>query len=401
MVAPGQVHPVDAALPADPAGLARTAPTGSRLGCYLHVPFCVARCPYCAFPTAPLDAEVLRRYLRALDRELALLATLPWAAHVVLDTVFFGGGTPSLLAPEALAAILERLRAGFRLVPGAEITVECNPESVSLTRLAEYRSAGVTRLSLGLQSLDDRVLKTIGREHTAAQARAAWEAARLAGFTNVSVDLMYGLPGLTLEGWRRTVGEVLAWEPEHLSAYALTLDPESCWGATGVTGLPEDDLVVAQYWWLARAAAERGYEHYEISNYARPGFRSRHNLRYWRRAEYLAAGPGAAGFVGDLRWVNARATARYCSLVEAGRLPAESWERLTPRQALAERLILGLRTAEGVPTAVLAARLAGDTKLRRLVAEWEAVGWLEHAQGRVRLTEAGVLRSDGLFVHLL
>jgi oxygen-independent coproporphyrinogen-3 oxidase len=365
------------------------------------VPFCAARCPYCAFPTAPLEGALFRRYLRALDRELAQLATLPWAARVVLDTVFVGGGTPSLLPPDALAAILERLRAGFRLAPGAEITVECNPESVSLARLTGYRAAGVTRLSLGVQSLDDSVLRSLGRQHTAAQARAAWEAARSAGYTHVSVDLMYGLPGLSLEGWRRTVEEVLAWQPEHLSAYALTLDPGSVWGTTGIGGLPDDETVVAQYWWLARAAAERGYEHYEISNYARPGFRSRHNLRYWRRGEYLAAGPGAAGFVGDLRWVNARATARYCTRVEAGGLPAESWERLTRRQVLAERLLLGLRTRDGVAAAVLEARLDGDARLRRRVADWEAAGWLERDRRRVRLTEAGFLRADALLVDLL
>src|SRR6266487_2839885 len=199
------------------------APRAVELGAYLHIPFCTQRCGYCSFNTAPDAPGAVARFVPALLGEIGLAATAPWAAAVHLKSVFLGGGTPSLLPPEAMAAILDRLRAHFPLEPSAEITVECNPESVSVERLAGYRHAGVTRISLGVQSLDDRILPTLDRLHTAAQAREAFDAARAAGFSDVSADLIYGLPGLDLPTWEATVKGVLGWQPDHLSAYALTL----------------------------------------------------------------------------------------------------------------------------------------------------------------------------------
>jgi oxygen-independent coproporphyrinogen-3 oxidase len=365
------------------------------------VPFCVARCAYCSFNTAPLDPAALPRYLGALAREIDLLGAAPWAPLLRLDTVFFGGGTPSLLAADQLAAILDRLRARFAVAADAEITVECNPESVAREKLAAYRRAGVTRVSLGVQSLDDALLQRLGRLHSAGGARAAFEAARAAGFDNVSVDLMYGLPGLEGAGWARAVEVILGWAPDHISAYGLTLDEGSRWGAQGVSGLPPEEAVVDQYWHLARVAAARGYEHYEISNYARPGSRARHNLVYWRAAEYLAAGPGGCGFLGDVRYSNAKPVTRYCAALEEGRLPIDGFERLTPRQRLAERLVLGLRTADGVPAAWLADRIDGDSRLARCRQSWRAAGLLEEAGDRVRLTERGFLLSDAVFAELV
>jgi oxygen-independent coproporphyrinogen-3 oxidase len=371
------------------------------VGLYVHVPFCAKRCHYCSFNTAPLDGTSMGRYLGAVARETALLARAPWAPGLTLGSVFLGGGTPSLLAPDAMATLLDGVRRAFPLTAGAEVTVECNPESVSLDALRCYRAAGVTRISLGVQSLDDGVLGRLGRLHSSHRARAAFEAAREAGFENVSVDLMYGVPGLDASGWARGLEAVLDWEPDHLSAYGLTLDEGSRWGAAGVTGLPAEETVVAQYWTLARAAAARGYEHYEISNYARPSFHSRHNLTYWRAAEYLACGPGASGFIGDVRYTNAKPVPRYCGVLEDGRLPIETWERLTPRQRLAERLILGLRTSDGIPAAWLSERAAGDPALQSRLQTWRDEGLLAAAGPRVRLTESGFLLSDALFVHLL
>ena len=377
-------------------------PRDPALGFYLHVPFCTKRCYYCSFNTSPLDDPAsLRRYLTALHRELELVAALPWVKSITVASVFFGGGTPSLLEPPAMAAILDALRGRFALEPDAEVTVECNPESVTRDKLAAYRVAGVNRLSLGVQSLDDSILKDIGRLHDRRGARAAFEAARDAGHDNVSVDLMYGLPGLDVAGWTRAVEAVLDWAPDHLSAYGLTLDAGSLWGAAGVSGLPPEDDVVAQYWALARAAAARGYEHYEISNYARPGFRSRHNLTYWRAAEYLAAGPGACGHVGGVRYSNVKPLARYCTMLEDGGLPVDTSERLTAEQYAAERLFLGLRTSDGVPHAWLAERAAADAPLARRLEDWRRSGRLLDDDGRVRLSEAGFLLSDALFVDLL
>jgi oxygen-independent coproporphyrinogen-3 oxidase len=371
------------------------------LGVYLHVPFCTARCHYCSFNTAPHDGAALARYLRALAREIDLLGGAPWAEVIQVGTVFLGGGTPSLLNADDLGAVLARLRARLHIAPEAEVTVECNPESVDREKLAAYRGAGANRISLGVQSLDDTVLARLGRLHSARGARTAYEAARAAGFDNVSIDLMYGLPGLGLAAWTQGVETILDWAPEHVSAYGLTLDETSPWGAHGPPDLPAEETVLAQYWALAHAAGARGYEHYEISNYARPGFRARHNLVYWRAAEYLAAGPGGCGFVGDVRYANAKPVARYCTTLEAGRLPIESFEQLTPRQRLAERLILGLRTGDGVPLECLRARTSGDPALEARLRNWRAAGLIVDERDRVRLTEAGFLVSDTLFVELL
>jgi oxygen-independent coproporphyrinogen-3 oxidase len=385
-----------------PGVLSSTKPTGESVGVYVHVPFCAKRCDYCSFNTAALgERAVVTRYLRALRREIALLATVAWARHLRVETIFFGGGTPSLLEADEMAAVLDALRGAFAVEDGVEITVECNPESVTRAKLAGYRAAGVDRISLGVQSLDDAILPVIGRLHTAAEARAAFDAARCAGFTNVSVDVMYGLPGLSIEGWSATVDGALAWEPEHVSAYGLTLDPGSVWGSSGVAGLPPEETVIAQFWVLAERGAARGYEHYEISNYARPGFRSRHNQIYWRRREYLACGPGAAGFIGDVRYGNVKPVTRYAQILEEDRLPIETFEHLDPRQALAETLMLGLRTLDGVPTAVLHDRAATDPALGRRLAGWRDEGLLIDHGDRSRLSEAGFLLSDALFIDLL
>jgi oxygen-independent coproporphyrinogen III oxidase len=378
------------------------APRAAGLGAYVHVPFCTKRCGYCSFNTAPYLEAAVPRFLRALAAEIALAGAAPWAPDVHLRTVFLGGGTPSLLAADELGGLLDALRARFRVDRDAEVTVECNPESVTPERFAGYRAAGVTRISLGVQSLDDRVLPALDRLHSAADARRAFDAARAAGFPHVSVDLIYGLPGQDAAGWERTVREILEWAPDHVSAYALSLDEGSAWTATGVRGLPGEDGVAEQYRALTRLAADAGYEHYEVSNYARPGHRSAHNQVYWRAEEYLGLGPGACGFLGDVRYGNAKPLERYCATLEAGRLPVATHETLTPRQRLAERLFLGLRTADGVPAAWIDERLALDPgRLPARLTEWRERGLLETRDGRFCLTEAGFFLSDALFVDLL
>jgi oxygen-independent coproporphyrinogen-3 oxidase len=382
--------------------LASWAPRARSVGAYLHVPFCTKRCGYCSFNTAPDSPGAVARFLPALLGEMDIVARAPWAGAVDLCSVFLGGGTPSLLPAEAMAEILEHLRARFGLEAGAEITVECNPESVSLERLAGYRRAGVTRISLGVQSLDDRILPTLDRLHTAAQARDAFDAARAAGFEDVSVDLIYGLPGLDLATWEETVKGALGWGPDHLSAYALTLDDGSLWSATGVTGLPSEETVTAQYARLVQLGADAGFEHYEVSNYARPGHRSTHNQIYWHAKEYLGLGPGACGFLGNVRYGNVKPVERYNAMVAAGDAPVDTHETLTPRQRLAERLILGLRLCDGVPSAWLEERLALEpARLPATLEAWRKRGLLIESDGRVRLTEAGFLLSDALFIELL
>jgi len=364
------------------------------LGVYLHIPFCRQRCSYCSFNTGPYRPAAMDRFLSALLNEIDLVGEAAWAGDVTIGTVFFGGGTPSLLEPIELETILDRLRKRFALDPGAEVTVECNPESLTRAKAEGYRLAGVNRLSLGVQSLDDDLLVRLGRLHSPDDARRAFDAARSAGFDNVSLDLMYGLPGQDVARWESTVREGLAWRPEHLSAYALTLDEGSRWAGEGVAGLPDEETVTAQYWALARMAREAGYEHYEISNYARRGFRSRHNQVYWRAEEYLAFGPGACGFLGDVRYGNVKPVERYCAVLETDSLPLGTHEVLTLAQRKAEKVILGLRLSDGVPLAWL-------EDARSLVETWASLGLLEVAGDRCRLTEAGFLLSDTLFVQLL
>ena len=378
------------------------APRAAALGAYLHIPFCTQRCGYCSFNTAPDAPGAVERFVPALLAEIDLVALAPWASAVDLCSVFLGGGTPSLLPADAMAHILERLRERLGIAAVAEVTVECNPESVSRERLEGYRRAGVTRISLGVQSLDDRILPSLDRLHTAAQARLAFEAARAAGFGDVSVDLIYGLPGLDLEAWEATVKESIAWEPDHLSAYALTLDEGSLWQAAGVTGIPPEETTTAQYRRLTELAADAGFEHYEVSNYARPGHRSAHNQIYWRAQEYLGLGPGACGYLGDVRYGNVKPVERYASLVRGGQAPLGTHETLTPRQHLGERLILGLRMADGVPLAWIEERLAaGPRHLRATLEAWRERGLLIERDERACLTEAGFLLSDALFMELL
>ncbi len=317
-------------------------------------------------------------------------------------SVFLGGGTPSLLPPEAVAAVLADLRQGLGLAPDAEVTLEANPEGLDLDRLRAFREAGVTRLSLGVQALDDALLRRLGRTHSAADAEAAFRAARAAGFDNVSIDLLYACPAQDLATWTRTLDAALGWAPEHLSAYALTLEPATPFGRRPPAGLPDEDLHVAQFDALVERAARAGLERYEVSNFARPGRRSRHNLGYWRREDYLGLGPGAHGALGAVRYWTQRSEPRWRAAVLAGGWGIESWEQLTERQVAAERIVLGLRVAEGVPVAWLERHLAERPGGGRAgIERYLAAGVMALRDGRVALTNRGVLVSDTIFAELV
>lgn len=377
-------------------------PVGARYGLYVHCLFCLRRCPYCDFNVAIYREDHIGPFVAALRGELARYATLPWAGRVPAVSLFFGGGTPSLLPPEAIGALVADARRGLGLQADAEVTLEANPEGLDRARLAAFRATGVTRLSLGVQALDDGLLARLGREHSADAARRAFAAARAAGFADVSVDLLYGCPGQALDAWTRTLDEVLDWRPEHLSAYALTLEPGTALGRRPPADLPDEATQIAQFERLCERAAAAGFERYEISNFARPGFRSRHNLLYWRREEYLGLGPGAHGALGVVRYANLRAHTRYRAAVAAGQWPIERWERLTPAQVSGERIVLGLRLTEGIPRAWLEAHWAGDPgRLVRVLDRYFAAGVLAARDGRLALTERGVLLSDTVFADLL
>jgi oxygen-independent coproporphyrinogen-3 oxidase len=374
------------------------APAEDPLGLYVHVPFCEAKCTYCHFAIDPRrpDADRQERYLRAVLREME--EAVPGAA----DTLYFGGGTPSLMAPDRLGRIVELARRRFRLPPGAETTVEANPRDLDREGYRALLAAGATRLSLGVQSLDDEVLRGMGRHHTAADSVAAVAAAREAGFANVSVDLVLGWPAETRERWRRGLAEVLALEPDHVSLYLLEVEGKTVLGhrrARGVLDLPDDDLVADLYQESVERLARMGLERYEISNFARPGFASRHNGKYWDDAPFLGFGMSAHSFRGGRRWWNLDRFATYCRAVEAGETAVAGERILSDRERAQEALFTGLRRSEGIDLERFRWRHRLDPREEwgRGLAEAEAAGLLVVAGERLRLTDRGVLVSNEVF----
>lgn len=355
-------------------------------GIYVHVPFCLTRCGYCAFNAyAGLD-HLQGPYAEALVAEADLWAE-EWS-QVQVVSIFLGGGTPTTLQEGTIGAILDRLRGRFTVRPGAEITCEANPDTVDEPALAGLLEAGVNRLSMGAQSFDVAVLGALERVHRPEAVRAAVRAARSAGFENLNLDLIYGAVGETLDSWRRTLGEAQALGPDHLSCYALTIERGTPLGrrvAAGLSAPPDPDTQADLY--DAACEALGGYRHYEISNWARPGRECAHNLGYWRGRPYLGLGPGAHSFRDGRRWWNVRAPERYVAEVALGERPVAGEEALDDEARRSERLLLGLRLAEGVPVGWLPEGAAD-----RFVLE----GLARRAGDRIALSERGMLLADDL-----
>lgn len=373
------------------------------LGVYLHFPFCAIRCSYCDFPTVAGRDDRIEAYLAALDREIRTMQPdLPRAA----DTVFLGGGTPSRMTPAQVERVLEGVRARFDLSPAAEITLEGNPESLTAESLRGFRAAGVTRVSVGVQSLDDAVLARAGRAHDAAGAERAVRQARGAGVPEVSLDLIAGLPGERLDRWGETVRRAAGFGPDHVSVYLLESDKETPLGRAvraGRAAIAGDDALAAAYEDTVAVLEGEGFALYEISNFARDGKRSRHNLKYWTDAPFAGFGNGAHGYVHGRRRANLRELAAYLEAVGEGREPLEWEEGFERRRRLAEALFLGLRVLEGVDLRALASRYGEDP--RRVWAEaWtrgEEAGLVVFEDDRARLTREGRLRSNELFQELV
>ncbi len=383
------------------------APAPEPLAVYVHVPFCARRCAYCDFPCGVYRPDRAGRYLAALAEEARLAAPLSEVAGRPRGSLYLGGGTPTALAETELEALFAALAP---LLPGAppggvsaagggeggrsgwpaEVSVEANPESLTPGKARLLRRLGVTRVTIGLQAWDDRLLRLLGRNHTGEGFLTAYGAARAAGFLSVGVDLIHGLPGQTLAGWRETLARVLDLGPDHVSAYALQIEEGTAlarWAREGRLAawgvpLPDDDEAAAMYELALAMLAAAGYEHYEVSNFARPGHRSRHNLTYWRNGDWLGLGPGAASHLGRARWVNEGRLGPYAAAVAAGRLPRREYEPPDRERELAESAILGLRLREGVSLAELAARhgfTVADVEARwgGAIARLRAAGLLE------------------------
>jgi putative oxygen-independent coproporphyrinogen III oxidase len=363
-----------------------------RAGLYVHVPFCLTRCGYCDFNTyAGLD-HLSGRYVEALSAEADLWAG-EWGSDM-FASLFLGGGTPTTLPVVAIGRLLGHLAARFGFDPHAEITAEANPDTVDARYLSELRVVGVNRLSIGVQSFDPAVLEALERMHSADSARAAYRAARRAGFENVSLDLIYGANGESLESWRRTLVEAIRLEPDHLSCYALTIEPATTLGrrvAAGQLPPPDPDLQAEMYEAACERLADAGYEHYEISNWARPGRRSVHNMGYWGGRPYLGLGAGAHSFRSERRWWNVRPPQQYLAEVEAGRRPVGGSEALGGDERDMERLLLGLRVADGVPTEWIDAERA---------TAFVADGLAERRNGRLVLTDRGMFVANELVLQL-
>ncbi len=374
------------------------------LSLYIHIPWCVRKCPYCDF-NSHVSAEVDQaRWRRALLQELdAMAARTPGRT---VDTVFFGGGTPSLMPPETVAAIIERIGALWGLAPSAEITLEANPTSVEAGRFRAYAAAGVNRVSMGVQSLRDDQLKALGRMHSAAEARAAFDIAR-ACFSRVSFDLIYARMGQSLADWRLELGEALEMAVDHLSLYQLTLEPGTRFydlAARGRLHLPEDDTAADMYDATGEVCAAAGLPVYEISNHARPGSESRHNRVYWRYGDYAGVGPGAHGRLTEGSTRSATATLRdpagWLSAVEAQGHGLETDEPVAPEDQAAEMLMMGMRLIEGVDLDRYA-RLAGTPIEPARIEGLEADGLVARDGARLKATESGRPVLNGVLRALL
>ena len=382
------------------------------LGIYVQVPFCQTKCTYCNFHTGVFSKELYAPYVDAVCREIAEFVRLRNEHGIadvpegLVDTVYIGGGTPSLLEPAQLARIISAIRDSF---PSRfeEVTLEADPETISPEKAAAWREAGFNRISMGAQSFDDAELRAAGRMHRRADIYSAAKLLRAAGLANLSLDLIAGLPHQTDQSWGDSVEQLLGMRPEHVSIYMMEIDEGSRLGLEvlqdgarySARALPSEDSMADYYEHGCRQLAAAGYEHYEISNWALPGLESRHNLKYWRREPYFGFGAGAHSFNGAQRWANAHDPAAYAASVLQGRFPVEQVGSVTPGQALEEELFLGLRQLAGIDLAGIESRYG--QKLRPRVQELLAQGLVEWDGPRLKLSSERLTVSNEVFVHLL
>jgi putative oxygen-independent coproporphyrinogen III oxidase len=386
-----------------------------RAGVYVQVPFCQTKCTYCNFHTGVVSSARFAPYVEAVCEELRGYRRLYGAGGItlpkrfeeaVLDTVYLGGGTPSLLEARDLQKLLDTIREHF-CTELAEVTLEADPETIEAEKAAAWVRAGITRVSFGVQSFSDKELAAAGRMHRRADIYRAVPILREAGIRNISFDLIAGLPHQTKESWRQSLDELAALAPEHVSVYLLEIDEGSRLGREVLQGgtrysagaLASDDEMADCYETAQEFLSAQGYHHYEISNWAKPGYESRHNLKYWRREPYLGFGAGAHSFSGTERWANAHDAAAYVSALQGGRLPVEQLEKVTAEQALEEELFLGLRQLDGIDVSRIEREY--EVNLGERFAPLASAGLVERHGDVVRLAPGRLSISNEVFVELL
>jgi oxygen-independent coproporphyrinogen III oxidase len=382
-------------------------------GVYIQVPFCQSRCTYCNFHTGVVSRDRYDPYARAVSREIE---SSELAEGATADTVYFGGGTPSLLDPALLALVMDKLRRTTGAASFAEVTLEADPETISPQKAEAWRDAGFNRISLGAQSFHDRELQTAGRMHRREDIYRAVESLRGAGFRNISMDLIAGLPHQTRESWESSIAQLLRLLPEHVSIYMLEIDEDSRLGREALTGgqkysaaeIPTDDAMADFYEHAAARLAAAGYDHYEISNWGLPGCHSQHNRKYWRREPYLGLGAGAHSFNGSQRWANVHEPDRYVTLIERNGSAREQFTNVFPPDALSEEFFLGLRQLEGIDFARIAREYDNEpwmhdrlATLRQRIELLQSDGFLEVDGERLRIAPSRLTVSNEIFVQLL
>ena len=385
------------------------------LGIYVQVPFCQTKCTYCNFHTGVVSSSRFAPYVTSVcveiegHREFYAAAGIALPAELgeaVADTIYIGGGTPSLLDSVHLVRIIDHVRASFRSEL-KEVTLEADPETVTEEKAAAWIEAGINRISFGVQSFCDAELTAAGRMHRRADVYRSAAILRRAGIANISFDLIAGLPKQTRASWRDSLGSVVELAPEHVSVYLLEVDEGSRLGAEllrggkryGAGDVPGDDLMAEFYETACSVLGSEGYEHYEISNWARPGFASRHNLKYWRREAYLGFGAGAHSFSGKERWANAHDAAAYVTAIQSGKLPMEQHEVVTAESALEEELFLGLRQLQGIDLGRIEREYG--VELTKRFARLDSSGLIERDGNVVRLAPGRVSASNEVFVELM
>jgi len=366
---------------------------------YIHIPFCVKKCAYCDFLSGPADEETMEYYVRALIREIESIESMKEMYRVV--TVFVGGGTPSVLGGEQIERIFAALREKFAMESVREVTIEANPGTVTREKLKAYRSAGINRISFGLQSANNGELKQLGRIHTYEEFLESYMLAREEGFDNINIDLISAIPNQTVESWKSTVDRILKLQPEHISAYSLIVEEgtpfEKMYGEDGnrKEELPSEEEERLIYQKTKKWLQEAGYERYEISNYAKKGYACRHNLGYWERKEYLGLGLGASSLIGNVRFQNTEEMKTYLKYSDDVRKRKQNEEVLTKEEELEEIIFLGLRKKDGI------SKKEVDFFCGEQIEKMICQGFLEEKDGNIRLTERGIDISNYVFAEIL